>query len=98
MLILSIYIGCCMLGIILGSTAKKRKIDISWSAKIQTLMLIVLLFTMGARLGVSREVISKLGSIGVNSVVLTIFILLGSLLATSLTRKLLHIDRKGEKY
>lgn len=98
MLILSIYIGFCILGIILGSMAKKKKINISWSSKIQTVMLIILLFTMGARLGVNKDVVSKLGSIGFNSVILTIFILAGSIIATTLTRKALRIDKKGERH
>lgn len=97
MLLLTIYIGFCIIGVCVGSYTKKKGISMSWSSKIQTLMLMVLLFTMGARLGVNKEVVSKLGTIGLSSLVLTAFILVGSVLAVILTRKFLRINRKGEK-
>ncbi|MEG2283874.1 MAG: LysO family transporter, partial [Bacilli bacterium] len=83
------------IGYLLGTRLKKKNIKIGWTGKVQTAMLIVLLFTMGARLGANKEVIQSLGSIGVTSFILTILIFIGSVGAVYITRKLLKINSKG---
>ena len=50
---------------------------------------------MGSRMGANDEVIENLGSIGVYSLVVTVVILVFSIIAVFLARKVLRIDRHG---
>lgn len=90
-----LYLGICLIGYFLGARLKKKDIKIGWTGKVQTVMLVVLLFTMGTRLGANKEVIQSLGSIGLTSFILTILVFIGSVGAVYITRKLLKIDSKG---
>ena len=92
-----LYIGICVVGVATGVLLKKRHVDIKWSGKVQTAMLVVLLFTMGARLGSNRDVMSKLDSIGIISFVITISIMVFSVLGIFLTRKFLGFDKEGKR-
>ncbi|MEG0291973.1 MAG: LysO family transporter [Anaerovoracaceae bacterium] len=95
MKLLALYIGICFIGCLFGSYLKKKDLKINWTGKVQTVMLIVLLFTMGCRLGDNKQVIESLGSIGITAFILTILILIGSVSAIIIARKLLGINRKG---
>ncbi len=50
---------------------------------------------MGLRMGANEEVISNLGTIGVQSVIVTIFAVGGSMLAVFFTRKIMGLNREG---
>lgn len=93
--ILILYIGICALGIFIGTKIKDKNKDMSWSGKIQTFLLVLLLVTMGAKLGANEEVFSSLGTIGIQAFVLTVFILAGALGGVFLARKLMGFNRKG---
>ncbi len=96
MIYIFIYLFFCVFGIFLGKYLRKNKKKLTWSSNVQTVMLVLLLFVMGAKLGSNTEVISKLGSIGFISIVLTVFVMLGSIVFVFIARKLLKIDREGE--
>ncbi len=92
---LILYIAFCVAGGVYGNYLKKNNKTLTWSAKIQTAMLIVLLFTMGSRLGANRRIINNLGSIGVTAFVITIGVLAGSVIAIFAVRKLIGLDKAG---
>lgn len=93
--LLALYIGICLVGCAVGVFLKKKDIKINWTGRVQTAMLILLLFTMGCRLGDNKQVISSLGSIGITSFVLTILIMIGSVGAVFIARKLMGINKEG---
>ena len=62
MKLLAFYIFCCFIGGIVGTVMRKKNIEFKWSGKVQTILLILLLGTMGARIGANEQVIGSLGS------------------------------------
>lgn len=97
MKLLALYIFCCFIGIVVGTKMRKKERTFSRSGKLQTILLVVLLVTMGARIGANKHVISMLGQIGVSAFILTIFCMAGSVAFVFVTRKFLKFDRKGER-
>lgn len=95
MKLLLLYVAFCILGGILGTKMRKNGKSLSWSAKAQTVLLIVLLVTMGSRVGANEEVVASIGSIGISAFILTVFCMLGSVAAVFLVRKLMKFDSKG---
>lgn len=96
MKILALYIGVCALGILTGTKMRKENKEFKASGKIQTALLVVLLVTMGTKLGANEEVFKNLGSIGLSAFILTLFIVAGALAAVFAARKLTGFNREGE--
>lgn len=92
---LLIYWGFLAAGYILGS--KLRYVDgkFEFVQKLMMGAIYVLVVIMGLRMGVNEQVTSNLGSIGLQSLVITVFCVGGSMLGIFMTRKLLKIDRYG---
>lgn len=97
MKLLVLYLGICLIGYFVGSYLRRKEKKVTVTGKIQTIMLIVILFVMGARLGSDDKVINSLGTIGVTAFVITILTLVFSVAAVFFTRKMLGINKKGEK-
>ncbi len=95
MIDLLLYIAFCVAGGLYGNYLRKHDKKLTWSAKFQTAMLVVLLFTMGTRLGANQRIINNLGSIGTTAFTVTICVLIGSVAAIFAMRKLIGIDRAG---
>ncbi|MBQ9961354.1 MAG: lysine exporter LysO family protein [Firmicutes bacterium] len=57
----------------------------------------VLVFVMGMRMGANEEVTSNLDVIGVQAVGISVFVIGGSMFAVFIARKILGIDKKGIK-
>lgn len=94
---LLLYLGVIILGIILGSQKKVRKRKLSWLSKLQTIILVLLIFALGVEIGADERVISSLGTIGVSALVITLMALAGSVAAVWLVRRLMGLDKKGRK-
>lgn len=92
---LLIYWGFLAAGYILGS--KLRYIDgkFEFVQKLMMGAIYVIVVIMGLRMGVNEQVTSNLGSIGLQSLVITVFCVGGSMLGIFMMRKLLKIDRYG---
>lgn len=97
MFYLVLYISICILGGIYGTYLRKKNRKLSWSSSVQTMMLILLLFLMGWRLGANESVIKNIGTIGVTSFALTLFILAGSVMGVFLSRKIMRINKAGNQ-
>lgn len=95
MKLVALYFGMIFIGYLIGSHLRKKEKKIRWGGKVMVVMIIFLIFLMGSRLSANDEVVKSLGTIGLTSFVLTLFILLGSALAVMVARKLLGINRKG---
>lgn len=96
MKILILYIGVCAVGIWFGTKMRKENKEVKGTEKLQTGLLVLLLATMGTKLGANEEVFKNLGSIGLSAFVLTVFVMAGALGAVFLARKLMGFNRKGE--
>ena len=92
---LLLYIGMLALGILVGSRRSVRSRTLPWLGRLQFVSLIVLIAILGVEIGADDKVISSLGEIGLSALVITVFALAGSLLAVTLVRRLLGLDRQG---
>ena len=92
---LLLYIGMLALGILVGSRGSVRSRTLPWLGRLQFVALIVLIAILGVEIGADDKVISSLGEIGLSALVITVFALAGSLLAVTLVRRLLGLDRQG---
>ncbi len=92
---LLLYIGMLALGVFVGSRKSVRSRELPWLGRLQTVALIALIAVLGVEIGADDKVISSLGEIGFSALVITIFALAGSLLAVTLVRRLLGLDKQG---
>ena len=92
---LLLYIGMLALGILVGSRRSVRSRTLPWLGRLQFVALIILIAILGGAIGADDKVISSLGEIGLSALVITVFALAGSLLAVTLVRRLLGLDRQG---
>ena len=92
---LIVYVILAAIGYFIGSKLRHKKEKLAWTGKFQTVAIVLLVLTMGSRMGANDEVIENLGSIGVYSLVVTVVILVFSIIAVYLARKVLRIDRHG---
>lgn len=92
---LALYLGHAVLGYIVGYFVREKKDKLEWRSKVSTIAIIVMVFSMGMRMGANDEVIENLSSIGLYSLLITAIIFTFSLTATSLTRRALGLDSLG---
>ena len=97
MIFLLLIISTLVISITAGHFLKKKNIEIKKLGKIQTVLLFVLVFLMGAMIGSDDRLIESVKSIGVSALVVTVATMGGSILAIFILRKCLRLDRKGEK-
>ncbi len=74
---------------------RKRNIVLKGASVLQTIALVALVFVMGARIGSEDEIVRSLDTIGLKALVITLFILAGTVLAAFVVRKLLGFDKYG---
>lgn len=92
---LALYLSVAVIGYFMGSRLRRAAGVIRWTARIQTAAIIVLIFTMGMRMGANRQVMENLNSIGLYALVMTAFIMTFSAAAITLSRKAMGMDRQG---
>lgn len=97
MKLLVLYLGMAFLGYFVGAKFTDKEKNYKWTNKVTTVCLIILIFTMGARIGSDERVISSLQTIGIKAAAITVFAFLGSVMGCFAVRKLFRIDRKGVK-
>ena len=92
---LLMYLGFALVGYFAGSFLEKKGIVIKGADKIQTACIMLLVFTMGSRIGSDDEIVKSLGTIGLTAFVMTVLILAGSIFAVFITRKFFGFDKYG---
>ena len=97
MKLIAFYIGICAIGYFIGGKARKKQMELKGFGKVQTALIFLLLFIMGARIFANDKVVSSLGEIGISAFIMTVLCMGGSLLAVLITRKVLKYNRKGVK-
>jgi uncharacterized membrane protein YbjE (DUF340 family) len=93
--ILILYLGIALIGYIVGAKFTDKEKNYSWTNKVATGSLIVLIFTMGARIGSDERVINSLQTIGIKAAAITVFAFAGSILGCVIVRRLFNINREG---
>lgn len=92
---IALYLGICMAGYVAAIPLRKVKDKLKWIGMAQTLSVLILVFTMGLRIGANDEIVKNLGSYGLYAFVITVFTLVGSLICVFFVRKALKMDRYG---
>lgn len=93
--LLVLYLGMAVIGYVVGAKFTDKEKNYSWTNKVTTGCLIILIFTMGARIGSDERVINSLQTIGIKAAVITAFTFAGSMLGCYAVRKIFRIDKKG---
>ena len=93
--VLILYLGITVIGYFVGAFLRKKGIILSKIGVIQTVAITLLVFVMGSRIGSNEEIVKSLDTIGLIAFALTIFVLIGSVAAVFITRKLLGFDKEG---
>ena len=93
---LAIYVALVAVGAVIGSQCSKRGVALPWLGKFQFVALMILIVTLGIKLGANDEAIASLGQIGLAALVITAMAMLGSLIAVYFLRRfVLKLDRYG---
>ncbi|MCI9639629.1 MAG: lysine exporter LysO family protein [Emergencia sp.] len=92
---LALYLSMAVIGYFFGSKLRNHETLIRWTGRLQTFAIIILIFSMGMRMGANREVVENLNSIGLYALIMTISIILFSIITMTAVRKLMGIDRFG---
>nr|WP_325184238.1 lysine exporter LysO family protein [uncultured Oscillibacter sp.] len=89
-------IAAVALGAFLGSRPAVRAKPLPWLSKLQLAALMILIVSLGVKLGADDEVISSLAEIGWTAFLITVAAMAGSVLALWLLRRfVLRLDRRG---
>jgi len=83
------------LGALVGAKFMAKEKTYPIIGKLQFVAIMVLIFTMGVRIGADERVIASLKDIGMYSLVLTVFAMAGSVIFVFLARKLLKLNKEG---
>ena len=97
MKLLALYLVITFIGFFVGSKLKDSEKSLKWTGKVQLVAIVILVFTMGSRLGADKSIIASLDSLGITALVISVLVFAGSVAAVFLTRKLLGFDREGIK-
>ena len=96
-LLLMLYLSMAAIGYAIGARRRKKGASLKSLSKIQSVAIIVLVFAMGCRIGMNKDVIRSLDTIGITAFIFTILVMAGSVFAVFAVRKLMGINRKGLK-
>ena len=94
--LIPILLGIVVAGYFIGSKVRAHKDRMGWLSPLISIIVVVLLFVLGARLGSNEEVFSQLGTIGIRSFILAVGGVAGSVLLVYIVRKIVGIDSKGD--
>lgn len=90
-----LYLGICAAGYLAAIPLRKMKGGLYWLGTLQTIAVLLLVFTMGARIGANDEIVENLGTYGLYALIFVAGTMAGSLLFVSFVRRRMGIDRYG---
>ncbi|HAF59668.1 MAG TPA: hypothetical protein DCK81_00785 [Clostridiales bacterium UBA9856] len=94
--LLFLYWSMILVGYLTGTRSRSIRHKLFWVGTLLFIAIIALVFIMGVRMGSNQEVVANLGTIGLEALFITAAIMAGSVLAVTLTRRLLRMDRYGQ--
>lgn len=95
MSLLLLYWAIMIVFYLIASKLRAYKDKFGFMSGALNVVIYVLVLIMGLRMGANEEVISSLGTIGVQAVFITAFTVAGSMLAVTVMRKILGLNRQG---
>jgi len=95
MWVVGLYFGFLAVGVLFGSKIVPQGKEIKHTNILFPALVFIVIFLMGVTIGSDEQVISSIGEIGASSFLITIAAMTGSVVAVTILRKFLKIDRKG---
>ena len=80
---------------VIASKLRNRKENFKWVGEAINVPIYVLVLLMGLRMGANKEIVDSLGTIGVQSVIVSVLVIGSSILGVILMRTVLKMDRYG---
>lgn len=90
-----LYLGLCFLGYILAIPLRKHQEKMKFLGPLQSAAVLLLVFTMGSRLGSNPEIVSNLDRYGLYALTFTVIIAITSTVLTMIARRALGINKYG---
>ena len=78
-----------------ASKLRHKKETFRFTEQLTNIVIYILVFLMGLRMGANEEVTSNLGSIGLQAAGITVFVVGGSIFAVHIARKPLKLNKEG---
>ena len=94
---LLLYLAVTVIGYFIGARLKKQNKTWKWVGPMQTLVIIILVFIMGSRIGASDEIVSSLGTISLISFAFTLIVMFLTVVAFTVVRRVMGFDRYGRR-
>ena len=92
---LVLYLGIILVGYFIGSRLRHVRDKLAWTGRVQTVAIVILVFTMGLRIGANKEVVTNLDTIGLYAFIMTVAVIAMTVVCIYIARKLLGINRYG---
>ncbi len=92
---IALYWGAMALCYFIGSRQRSHAERYRFLNGLMLACIALLVFLMGVRMGSNEEVIANLGTIGLQSLLVTVVLMAGTVFGVTLTRKLLRMDKYG---
>ncbi len=92
---LAMYWSAMIIMYIIASKLRNRKENFKWIGEAINVPIYVLVLLMGLRMGADKEIVDSLGTIGIQSVIVSVLVIGSSILGVILMRTLLRMDRYG---
>jgi len=90
-----LYLSICVAGYLCAIPLRKHKDKLAWFGTAQLVSVLCVVFIMGVRVGSNQQVIRDLGTYGVIALVFTIVVVVCSIIAVHLARRIVGLDRYG---
>lgn len=90
-----LYFCFMVLGYFMGSKLRAKEDRLGFINTIMLFCVSLLVFIMGLKMGSNEEVIDNLGTIGVQSVIISVILWIASILSVTLLRKILGMNKFG---
>lgn len=92
---LAMYWSAMVIMYVIASKLRNRKENFKWVSEAINVPIYVLVLLMGLRMGANKEIVNSLGTIGVQSVIVSVLVIGCSILGVILMRAVLKMDRYG---
>ena len=92
---LAMYWSAMVIMYIIASKLRSRKENFKWVGEAINVPIYILVLLMGLRMGANKEIVDSLGTIGVQSVIVSVLVIGCSILGVILMRAVLKMDRYG---
>lgn len=93
--LMALYWGLMIAFYFVASKLRSKKEKLGFIEKLMNITIFILVLIMGVRMGANPEVIANLGTIGIQSVIITVFTVFGSMFFVFLLRKVMKLNRHG---